>query len=654
MHPLIIDSFAGGGGASEGIRAAIGRDPDYALNHDRLALAMHRINHPDTHHIEEDVWNVDARSLCAGRSVGLLWMSPDCKHFSKAKGGKPREKEIRGLAWVGVRWIKSLPKAQRPRVVFLENVEEFQEWGPLLDDGKPCPLQRGATFRSFVAAFHAMGYAVEWRELRACDYGAPTIRKRLFLVARRDGKPIVWPEPTHGAPTSEGVLSGRLKPWRTAAEIIDWSLPCPSIFETSTEIKAKHGTASKRPLAEATMARIAKGTWRYVITAAKPFLVRVNHGDSGGRRDRGLDEPMPTATHYGGDALVAPFVSYGQQGGASRDPSDPLHTITASPKDQNAVVAPFITEFNTGSVGRGIDEPVNTVTSHSSDTHGGGAAPLGLVSGILVPRYGERAGQEPRARAVDQPAPVIVPTGNEGSLAAIHMTRQFGASVGSAAEEPVGTITAGGAGKAGVVAAFLAQHNTERGAGIKAGSDVREPISTITSGGGHQTVVASHMLNLRGSDRRGGPIDAPAPTATSGGNHAAAVYAFLQTYYGSELDGQTAGEPLHTVTTKPRHGVVTVTIEGQRYAIVDIGMRMLTPRERFSAQGFRTDYVIDRGELEDGTIQPLTLEQQGRMCGNSVCPQMSEALVLPNYREDQVHVPERRRELEPMPMFAAE
>jgi DNA (cytosine-5)-methyltransferase 1 len=687
---LIIDSFAGGGGASEGIRAAIGRDPDYALNHDAKALAMHRINHPDTVHIEEDVWNVDAVGLCGGRPVGLLWMSPDCKHFSKAKGGKPREKAIRGLAWVGVRWVKSLPKAQRPRLVCLENVEEFADWGPVLDDGKPCPVQRGATFRSFVAAWRAMGYVVEHRELRACDYGAPTIRKRLFLIARRDGKPIVWPEPTHGDPKSEAVRAGRLKPWRTAAEIIDWSLPCPSIFDTEEQIRAAWGIRAKRPLAEATMARIAKGTMRYVVQAAKPFLVRINHGDSRGRRDRGLDEPMPTATHHGGDALVTPFVSCAQQGGANRGIADPLHTITASAKDHNTVVTPFIARFNTGAVGRALDEPINNITSHASEVHGGGAAPLGivapflaprfqekpgheprvrsveepaatitagdnvpghLVSGILVPRYGERPGQEPRSRSVEEPAPVIVPTGNEGSLAAIHLTRQFGASVGSAAEEPVGTITAGGAGKAGVVAAFLAQHNTAR-EGVNPGTDARAPVSTITAAGGHQTVVAAHLLNLRGSDRRGGPVDAPAPTVSAQGNHAAAVYAFLAKYYGEGLPSQAVDEPLHTVTTKPRHGVVTVTIQGQPYAIVDIGMRMLTPRERFSAQGFRPDYVIDRGELEDGTIVPLTLEQQGRMCGNSVVPALAEALVAANYREADVRP--QRRAAPDLPLFAAE
>lgn len=649
-RPLIIDSFAGGGGASEGIRAALGRDPDYAMNHSREALAMHRINHPDTHHIEEDVWNVDARSLCAGRPVGLLWMSPDCKHFSKAKGGKPREKAIRGLAWVGVRWIKSLPARQRPRIVFLENVEEFQDWGPLLDDGRPCPVHRGATFRSFVEAFEAMGYVVEWRELRACDYGAPTIRKRLFLIARRDGKPIVWPAPTHGGPTNPAVVAGLLKPWRTAAEIIDWSLPCPSIFETSAEIKAKHGIRANRPLADATMARIAKGTKRYVLDAAKPFLVSVNHGDSRGRREYSIADPANTMTASRGEALVTPFV----------------------------------TKFNRGATGHSVDEPLHTITSHASDTHGGGAAPLGVVAPILlgcggraaqseprsgdtplgtqtakpdlcvvtpflVPRYGERPGQDPRTRSLEEPFPVVVPTANEGSLAAIHMTRQFGASVGSDLEEPVGTITAGGAGKAGVVAAFLAQHNL----GV-VGHDAREPVSTISMKGSQQQVVAAHMLNLRGSGRRGGPITAPAPTFSAGGNHAAAVYAFIQKYYGEGEPSQAADEPMHTVTTKPRHGVVTVTIQGQPYAIVDIGMRMLTPRERFNAQGFRPEYVIDRGELEDGTTIPLTLEQQGACCGNSVSPPMAEALVAANADALDFETIDRRRAAAPMTLFAAE
>lgn len=702
MRELVIDSFAGGGGTSEGIKAAIGYDPDIAINHDALALAMHRVNHPGTRHMVEDVWNVDAQSMCDGAPIGLLWMSPDCKHFSKAKGGKPRNKDIRGLAWVGLRWVKSLPKRQRPRVIILENVEEFQDWGPLLADGKPCPIQKGKTFESYINAYRAIGYVAEWRELRACDYGDPTIRKRLFVIMRRDGDPIVWPERTHGNPKDKNdaalIASGVLKPWRTAAEIIDFSLPCPSIFETSAEIKEKLGIRANRPLADNTLARVAKGTMRYVVNAAKPFLVSINHGDSGGRRHRGLDEPMPTATVYGGQALVTPFVSYAQQGGRNRDIVEPLHTITASEKDQNTLITPFVTKFNRGATGQPLDEPLATVTAHASETRGGGAAPLGIVAPVLVgcggraaqseprpadepvltqtakadaclvapylvPRYQERPGQEPRTRSVEEPSATIVPDGNEGVLAAVHLSRQFGASVGAPVDEPAPTVTAGGAGKSAVVAAFLAQHNTDMighevdkplstivAKGInqnlvaaflaqhngdrapKPGRSVEEPLSTTTTTGGQQGIIAAHMLNLRGSDRRDAPADYPLQTVSAQGNHASLVAAFLAKYYGAGEPVQAADVPPHTLTAKPRHGLVTVSIEGEPYAITDIGMRMLTPRERFSAQGFGRDYIIDHGVHEDGTRVEFTLEQQGRMCGNSVCPGMARVLVAANYQ----------------------
>ena len=817
---LVVDSFAGGGGTSEGIRLAIGRDPDIAINHDALALAMHRINHPGTHHMVEDVWHVDALGMCDGRPIGLLWLSPDCKHFSKAKGGKPREKAIRGLAWVGLRWVKSLPKVQRPRIVILENVEEFQDWGPILEDGRPCPVQKGATFKAFIGGFASLGYKAEWRELRACDYGDPTIRKRLFVILRRDRLPIVWPARTHGNPKdaadAEMIAAGALKPWRTAAEIIDFSLPCPSIFETSAEIKASLGLRAIRPLADNTLSRVAKGTMRYVVNAAKPFIVKVNHTERDEPRARDIDAPLATLTGKRDDALVMPFVSYAQQGGGIRDVGEPLHTITASAKDQNAVVTPFITKFNQGSVGHALDEPLATVTSHASETHGGGAAPLGLVAphlmamrnadkpfsgadepahtitaggagltlvapllvrtahgeadangrrrgrgdhgvedpmptilasndsalvapiligcggragqseprsadepvltqtakadaclvapllapryqekpghaarlrGVdepvatiiagdnvpgslvtpfLVPRYGERPSQEPRTRSVEQPAPAIVPTGNEGALAAVHLQRQFGASVGGPVDEPAGTVTAGGAGKTAVVAAFLAQHNTDRGESIKAGRAVEEPVSTITATGGQATFVAAYLAQHNTGEvgheverpvstivgkgctqglvqasflshaytsntaAGNGDLERPLKTTLAGGQHAALVAAFLAKYYGAGEPSQGVDEPLHTLTTKPRHGLVTVTMDGEPYVITDIGMRMLTPRERFSAQGFRPDYTIDHGVLEDGTKVLFTLEQQGRMCGNSVCPGMARALVAAN------------------------
>lgn len=258
---LIVDSFAGGGGTSTGIRWAIGRGPDIAINHDPAAIAMHAANHPETRHYCESVWDVDPREATGGMPVGLFWLSPDCKHFSKAKGGKPVEKKIRGLAWIALKWAGTV----KPRVIILENVEEFKTWGPLTIEGKPDPKQKGRTFRAFVNALKRQGYQVEYRELRACDYGAPTIRKRFFLIARCDGRPIVWPKPTHGDPKSEAVKSGKLKPWRTAAEIIDWSIPCPSIFNR------------KKPLAENTMKRIAKGIQKFVIENPNPFIIKVNH-----------------------------------------------------------------------------------------------------------------------------------------------------------------------------------------------------------------------------------------------------------------------------------------------------------------------------------------------------------------------------------------
>ncbi|MDR3488763.1 MAG: DNA cytosine methyltransferase [Bradyrhizobium sp.] len=659
---LVVDSFAGGGGTSEGIRQAIGRDPDIAINHDALALAMHRINHPGTHHMVEDVWHIDALGMCDGRPIGLLWLSPDCKYFSKARGGKPVEKSIRGLAWVGLRWVKSLPKRQRPRVIILENVEEFQDWGPLLADGRPCPLQKGMTFKSYIGGYRSLGYHAEWRELRACDYGDPTIRKRLFVILRRDKQPIVWPERTHGNPKDklDAVLitAGKLKPWRTAAEIIDFSLPCPSIFETSAQIKKLLGVRAIRPLADNTMARVAKGTMRYVVDAVKPFIVKINHtggGDDRGR-DRGIDQPLSTMTSKRDDALVTPFV----------------------------------TKFNRGATGQPMDEPLATITSHASEIHGGGAAPLGLVAPLLVrtahgeaDRNGRRRGRGDHDISDPMPtilasndsalvAPILVGCGGRAAqsepraanepiltqtakadacIATVHLsTMRNSGKPYSAADEPTQTMTAGGA-NAAVVAAFLAQHNTDRSNGIKAGRPLEEPLSTITATGGQSTVVAAHIVNMRGSDRRDAPTDAPLNTISAQGNHAGLVAAFLAKYYGSGEPVQAADDPLHTVTAKPRHGLVTVTLSGEPYVITDIGMRMLTPRERFSAQGFRPDYTIDHGIYEDGSRVDFTLEQQGRMCGNSVCPGMARSLLAANLTVSPRA--RRQRRLRPIPLLEA-
>jgi len=582
MRELIIDSFAGGGGASTGIEMALGRSPDIAINHDAEALAMHAINHPQTLHLNNNVWRVDPGMATNGQPVGLAWFSPDCKHFSKAKGGRPVSRNVRDLAWVVVLWARRV----RPRVILLENVEEFRDWGPITEDGQPCRERRGQTFEKWLGELRRLGYRVEHRELRACDYGAPTIRKRLFVIARRDGAPIVWPQPSHGDPTSADVLTGRLLPWRNAADIIDWSQPCHSIFLTPEEARA---VGVKRPLADATMTRIARGVKRYVIDAARPYIVNLTH--HGGDRCEDVAEPLRTVTgaNRGEKALVVPVVSYAQQGGACRDVGDPLHTVCASTKDQNQIVAATLTKFSENSTGCQPDEPLHTVMP--------GAPRHGLVTAFLAQH---NAGPRPGAPGRDMVEPVstVTAAGSQQAVVSTFLSRQFGASVGSGSEAPVGTVTAGGGGKTAIVSAGL--------------------------------------VSLKGSDRRDRPIDAPLTTVCAGGTHAAEVRAFLIKYYGNEETGHGLADPCGSVTTRDRFGLVMV--EGEPYRIVDIGMRMLTPRELFFAQGFPASYVIDRGLMPDDTEIRLTKTAQVRMCGNSVCPPLAAALVRANYAPMEIAV----------------
>lgn len=636
QRELVIDSFAGGGGASLGIEMATGRSPDIAINHDAEALAMHAANHPDTLHVSKNIWQVDPLDLIGNRPVGLAWFSPDCKHHSKAKGGRPVKRAIRDLAWVVVLWARRV----RPRIICLENVEEFRDWGPLRqrEDGEwvPDPERRGQTFDRWAGELRRLGYRVEWKELRACDYGAPTIRKRLFLIARRDGEKIVWPEPTHGKPMSEAVTSGRLKPWRTAAEIIEWSLPCPSIFLTREEGRA---IGVNRPLADKTMARIAKGVQRYVIDAAEPFIVPVTH--AGDLRAHGIGEPLRTVTtaRRGEHALVTPFVAglaHGDSGGRREYPlSEPLTTIHAQGGNQ-ALVSPVLAGCG-GRAGqsrpRSADEPMATMTT-KADTC--------LVAPFLVPRYGERPqvdgqkGQDPRTRSIEEPAATIVPTDNGGSLAAVALTKFSENSTGHQPDEPLHTVMAG-APRHGVVATFLAQHN-----GGMVGHGAQEPVSTIVQRGTTQAVVASHLMHLKGGERASRAVQEPVPTLTAQGRHVAEVRAFLTKYYGPAV-GQEVSEPLHTATAKARFGLVTVA--GEPYEIVDIGMRMLTARELFRAQGFPDSYRIDvcrfvhrdlaAGLAWDEEVR-LSKTAQIRMCGNSVSPVVAEAIIGVNFSSNQV------------------
>lgn len=533
---LIVDNFAGGGGASTGLERAFGRPVDVAINHDPEALAMHAANHPHTQHYCESVFDVDPVAITGNQPVGLVWLSPDCKHFSKAKGGKPVSKKIRGLAWIALRWAATV----KPRVIMLENVEEFVTWGPLGADGRPCPKNRGRTFRSFVNALARHGYRVEHRELRACDFGAPTIRKRLFLVARRDGLPIVWPTPTHGDPKSAAVRAGALQPWRTAADCIDWSIPCPSIFERD------------RPLKDATLRRIARGIMKFVVNSADPFIVSY-YSDDARFRGAPTGAPLGTTTTANRFAVVAPTIMHITHQGddRTRAADAPLATITTAKRGEQALVA----------------------------------------ATLIQTSYGERPGQAPRVPGLDK---------------------------------PLGTVVAQGV-KHAAVTAFLAKHY---GGHKSPGSSLSTSIGTITTQD-HHHLVTSNIVKLRGTSRDGQPVDEPLHTISAGGTHHAEVRAFLIKYYGNEKDGVELREPLHTVPTHDRFGLVT--IHGEDYAIVDIGMRMLTPRELARAQGFPDSYILD--PVVNG--KPLSKSAQVRMIGNSVCPDVATALIRANFSHEQ-------------------
>jgi len=519
LDEMIVDNFAGGGGASTGIELATGRIVDIAINHDPDAILMHKTNHPYTDHLQASVWDVDPVEVCKGRKVGLAWFSPDCKHFSKAKGSTPVEKSIRGLAWIVLRWAGKV----RPRVIILENVEEFKTWGPVRK-GRPVKSKSGQTFEKWKSQLEALGYVVEHRELIAAEYGAPTTRKRLFVIARCDGKPIVWPERTHGP--------GKL-PYRSAAEIIDFSLPVQSIF------------GRKKPLAENTMKRIAKGLKKFVIDNPEPFIVQVNHsGES--FRGQSMDEPLSTVTAKHGYGLVTPLLSQlGQTGGGDRlhDIQKPLSTIVS--KAEHMLVTPFITQY-----------------------HGFKAA-------------------EARGQEVDTP------------LTTVDASNRYA-----------------------LVSAFISKYYA--GYSRSTESDVSKPLHTVTSVD-HNRLMAVFLSKFYKTGV-GQAMAEPLHTITTSIGHFAEVRAFLIKYYGQGI-GQSIADPLDTVVSKDRFGLVMVA--GEQYQIVDIGMRMLTPRELYNAQGFPVDYVINH----DYTGKAYPKSKQVARCGNAVPPPFAEALVRANLPE---------------------
>lgn len=562
LEELIVDNFAGGGGASTGIELATGRPVDIAINHDPDAIAMHKANHPYTTHYCESVWDVDPKKVCRGRKVGLAWFSPDCKHFSKAKGGKPVDKNIRGLAWIVLKWAGTV----RPRVIILENVEEFQTWGPVRK-GKPVKSRAGETFRKWKEQLESLGYCIEHRELVAADYGAPTIRKRFFLIARCDGKPIVFPEKTHAPAGSEEVKEGRKKTWRSAAEIIDWSLPCPSIFDTSAEIKEKYGIRAVRPLAENTIKRIIRGLDKFVLNTSAPFLVMVNH--TGEFRGQEITDPVQTVTAKNGYGLVSPVL-------------EPYSIWTVS-KAEQCLLMPSLVQYHTEQSekarGQKVTEPLMTLDASNR---------YGVSAAYLTKYYGNEKGGISAA----DPLHTVTAKDRE-AVTAVHMEKFYSGGYtgcGSSAKEPLGTITA--VDHNGISATFLSKFYKT---GI--GQETSDPLHTVTTSPGHFGLT---IVKLERENTELG--------------HWNEIRELLNQYTDYKIGCDE---------------ILLISIKNQKYFISDIGLRMLTPKELYAANGFPADYIIDKDC--DGKTYGKT--KQVARCGNAVPPPFAEAIVRANLPE---------------------
>ena len=574
---IIIDSFAGGGGASTGIELALGRIVNAAINHDPAAIRMHEANHPYTEHYQASVWDVNPETVCRGRPVALAWFSPDCKHFSKAKGAALVDRKIRGLAWIALRWAAKV----RPRVIILENVEEFQTWGPVRK-GKPVKKLAGTTFQKFVGQLRALGYTVEWRELVAADYGAPTTRRRLVLIARCDGRAIVWPERTHAPRDSAEVRSGKLLPWRSAAEIIDWSLPCPSIFSTKDEIHERYGISAVRPLADNTMRRIIRGVDKFTIKSGAPFIVECNHSG----------------------------------GGHVTDSQEPCKTITA--KHTGGICRPVLTPLTmtntSNSVGAPVFAPMNTVRT------GGGGGQM-LLSPSLIQYHTEKT-ESARAAGLDKPV-CTVDASNRYGLTCVNLVEYYSGGRPLDAQEPMHTVTSHDR------EAVVAVHVVKYYSGVD-GEKAGEPLPTVTAID-HNAVCAAHVVKYK-RDEVGTRPSEPLPTQTAGGVFGCckAVLCKIGTserlYYWPQIRdllNRYCGYALGT------DDLLLLSIGGVLYYIADIGLRMLSPRELYNAMGFPPDYIIDH----DAAGKPYPKTQQVARCGNAVCPPMAAAVVAANLPE---------------------
>lgn len=689
LDEIYAELFAGGGGFSTGFSMATGRVMDIAVNHDPAAILMHKTNHPHTEHYQEDVFLVDPTTVCRGRPVGLLWASPDCKHFSKAKGEPLVDRKIRGLSWVVLRWALDV----QPRVIGMENVEEIQTWGPLMvlldaktgrpikyvvnEKGRrkkvvtepgevvppdelamtPDPAHKGETFQAFIGMLSTgidrekqadalaeaceflgvatdsetadrlvkgLGYDLDYRELVAADYGAPTTRKRWVLVARRDGRPIVWPERTHAPRNSEEVKSGKLLPWRSAAEIIDWSRPMYSIFESKEEIKAKYGVNAQRPLADNTQRRIIRGVDKFTIKSGKPFIVQGKFQN--GPQD--IERPLTTVTAVGAHELVepvmAPFLAECNHAGEGHlaETDRPLGTITQ--KCTKGVCAPVMAPFtfpNTqNSVGAPANQPVHTITSAGNQ----------VLAAAQLMQYHDEGDGPARASALTECLPTIDGSNRHGLVVA-HITEYYGNGQPIDPTDPMHTVT--GHDREGLTAAILQPFHA--GGYHGRGNSPEEPVNTVTSSGG-QSLVAAHIVEFKGEDI-GQRADKPLRTITASWGEFAVAGVKVEKYDpAAPFQGWLGHWPEIRALLNQYCGytladdeILLLNIGGVWHYIDDILLRMLMPRELYAAQGFPADYIIER----DYTGRPYPKNQQVARCGNSVSPQMAAAVVRANFPE---------------------
>ncbi len=567
LDEMIIDNFAGGGGASTGIELATGRPVDIAINHDPDAILLHKTNHPYTKHLQASVWDVDPREVCAGRKVGLAWFSPDCKHFSKAKGGKPVDKNIRGLAWIVLRWAGTV----RPRVIILENVEEFQTWGPVRR-GKPVKSKAGQTFRQWKRQLSDLGYKIDHRELIAADYGAPTIRKRFFLIARCDGLPIVWPEPTHSEHGENG-----LPKWKAAADIINWDLLTPSIFDSRQEIKEKYDLYAVRPLADNTLRRIIRGVDKFTIKSGNPFIVSNNNNNA----PHDINGAVPTITTGNRNLLLMPnMMAIGQTGGGDRirGIDEPINTQVS--KAETCVTAASLIQYHTEQSekvrGQGLEDPLQTVDA---------ANRYGLASANLVEYFGNGNPLD-----VNEPLHTVTSKDRE-ALTVAHIQKYFGGVVGTGVEKPLPTVTA-------MDHNALCLSHICKFKGREKGQDLLRPLHTLTT---QPEFAAVNTTVIKYTDN----INL---------YHWPEIRDLLNKYCGYTLAD---------------NEVLLLGIENVWYFIADIGLRMLSPRELYNAQGFPDDYIIDY-DYKGNTYGKT---KQVARCGNAVCPPLATALVKSNLPE---------------------